>query len=371
MRIGVLTTYKIRQIEFSFDKGDYLVFGDTTLLDTVHSNEYVSIVYNGEKALSITFKGNKLGIYNKIELLQMHEGSNMTLTCKSPSVKSRKYQDNFELTAVNSNIRVVNLVNQNNYLAGVIESEGGGGAHLEYYKVQALMSRTYALQNQKRHAKEGFELCDQVHCQAYHSMLRFTPKIREAVNSTQGEVLVDDHQQMVTTYFHANCGGQTCESSYIWNNSIPYLETFIDTFCIYTKQAVWTKTISRNVWRDFLVNEYGYPENDSILGPLMYTFTQNERKAFYIHPALGIPLRDLREKFNLKSTFFSTHPEGDNVIIEGRGFGHGVGLCQEGAMKMARLGYNYQQIALYYFTGVRIVNFNEVIYFQQITTYSD
>lgn len=371
MRIGVLTAYKIKQLEFSFDKGEYIVFGDTTILDTIQSNEYVSLVVNEDAKLSVTFKGNNLGIYSKVELLQMKENSNMTLTCKVPMVKARKYQDNFELTARNSLIRVVNLVNQSNYLAGVIESEGGGGAHLEYYKVQALMSRTYALQNHDRHAKDGFELCDQVHCQAYHSMLRFTPKIRDAVYSTQGEVLVDNNQYMVTTYFHANCGGQTCDASYIWNNSIPYLESFIDTFCIYTKQAVWTKTIPKTTWRNYLVKEFDYPIKDSILGPMIYSFIQDERKAFYIHPSLGIPLRDLREEFKLKSTFFSTHPEGDNVVIEGRGFGHGVGLCQEGAMKMARMGYSYQQIALFYFTGVRIVNFNEVIYFQQKITLYD
>ena len=55
-------------------------------------------------------------------------------------------------------------------------------------------------------------------------------------------------------------------------------------------------------------------------------YEQLERKAFYIHPVFGIPLRDLREEFNLKSTFFSCYPEGNEVVIKGRGFGHGVGL---------------------------------------------
>ena len=92
---------------------------------------------------------------------------------------------------------------------------------------------------------------------------------------------------------------------------------------------------------------------------------QTERKAFYIDPVLGIPLRDLREEFNLKSTFFSCYPDGDDVLIKGRGFGHGVGLCQEGAMKMARLGFDYTQIARFYFPGVQLVNEDNERFFNQ------
>jgi stage II sporulation protein D len=89
--------------------------------------------------------------------------------------------------------------------------------------------------------------------------------------------------------------------------------------------------------------------------------------AFYQSPALGIPLRDLRTEFNLKSTFFSTYPEGMEVMIRGRGFGHGVGLCQEGAMRMAKYGYNYHQIAVYYFPGIHLVKLDQESFFTQKT----
>ena len=89
---------------------------------------------------------------------------------------------------------------------------------------------------------------------------------------------------------------------------------------------------------------------------MIYTFNQPERYAFYQYPWLGIPLRDLREQFKLKSTFFTSYPEGTDVVLRGRGYGHGVGLCQEGAMKMAKYKYNYMQIALYYFPGVTIID---------------
>ena len=90
---------------------------------------------------------------------------------------------------------------------------------------------------------------------------------------------------------------------------------------------------------------------------MIYNFRQIDRKAFYIHPSLGIPLRDLRKEFKLKSTFFSSRIDGNDVLLNGCGFGHGVGLCQEGAMKMADLEYDYRQIALYYYSDIRIINF--------------
>ena len=139
------------------------------------------------------------------------------------------------------------------------------------------------------------------------------------------------------------------------NNSVDYLSTFKDTFCCNTKQSNWTKRISKKRWSSFLSDKYGVLEED--YGDLIYNFRQIDRKAFYIHPSLGIPLRDLRKEFKLKSTFFSSRIDGNDVLLNGYGFGHGVGLCQEGAMKMADLGYDYKQIASYYYSNIRIINF--------------
>jgi stage II sporulation protein D len=90
---------------------------------------------------------------------------------------------------------------------------------------------------------------------------------------------------------------------------------------------------------------------------LMQEFRQPVRSAFYLHPVYGIPLRDLRDQFKLKSTFFDAVVVGQEVILYGKGFGHGVGLCQEGAMKMAKLGYSYDQIAKYYFPNIVLVDY--------------
>ncbi len=366
MRIGVYRDYAIKRVVFSYNQGSYSVIGDTSVLGSILPSEFVDIEHeNGRLRLKIGVIDK--GLFERVYLIQNNLGSNITLTPRNPSsAKARKYADNFEITTSSKDLTIINLVDIDNYLSGVVESEGGGGQHLEYYKVQAMMSRTYALKYVNKHSKEGFALCDRVHCQAYHSMLRFTPTIQEAVQQTSGSIMVDINDDLIDSYFHANCGGQTCEPDYVWNNSIPYLNTFKDTFCIYTKQATWEKRVSKKEWQDFLVTEYHYPIEDSLWTDKIFTFEQTDRKAFYITPALGIPLRDLRTKFNLRSTYFSVEPEGDNVLIKGKGYGHGVGLCQEGAMKMARARLDYKQIAQFYFTGARVVDLSEKHFFKQL-----
>lgn len=364
LRIGVLRDYSVKRLTFSYNDDSYSIYGDTTDFGSILSNEFVEVLWENNKVK--LKKGTiELGDFKSVYLIQNHPNTSLTLTCKTPVVKPRKYEDDFEITSSGKDLVVVNLVDIDNYLAGVVESEGGGGKHPEYYKVQALMSRTYVMKYLGKHKKDGFDLCDRVHCQAYHSMMRFTPIIDSAVKQTHDMIMLDKYGDFIDAYFHANCGGQTCEPQLVWNEQIDYLNTFIDTFCIYTKQATWEKRVSQESWKQFLVNKYDFPVYDSVFASQMFTFDQPQRTAFYIHPVFGIPLRDLREEFDLKSTFFSCYPEGTDVVIRGRGFGHGVGLCQEGAMKMAKSGYNFIQIANFYFPGIEVVNYSDQRFFDQ------
>jgi stage II sporulation protein D len=365
MRIGVLRDHSIKRITFSYNDGSYAVFADTNYFGVILPNEFVELNATSNGAVNLKIGAQELGEFSKVLLVQTLVNTSLTLTSKTPVVKPRKYKDDFEISCKSNALTVVNLVEMDNYLAGVVESEGGGGKHLEYYKVQAIMSRSYALKYLDRHKKDGFQLCDRVHCQAYHSMMRFTPIIDSAVIHTHNLVLTDTKESLIDSYFHANCGGQTCEPQYVWNESIPYLSTFKDTFCIYTKQATWETRISQEKWKRFLVNKYNFPIHDSTYAAMIFNFNQDDRKAFYLDPIFGIPLRDLREEFNLKSTYFSCRPDGEDVVISGRGFGHGVGLCQEGAMKMARSGYDFKQILLFYFPGSKVIDWHDQKVFDQ------
>jgi len=365
LRIGVLRDYDVKQVVFAYNDGSYQVYGDTNYYATILPNEFVELTCLGQKQIQLKVGATILDTVAKISLMGTKEGGSIVYSSKTGQFKERKYKDDVEISTTTNTLTIVNLVDMNNYLGGVVESEGGGGKSMEYYKVQALMSRTYAMKYLGKHSKEGFDICDRTHCQAYHYMLRFSQQIDTAVRSTDGMVMIDASGKLIDSYFHANCGGQTSEPDYVWNDKIPYLRTFKDTFCIYTKQATWEKRIPQETWKNYLITTFHYPIDDSLFGPMIYSFNQPDRCAFYVHPSLGIPLRDIREKFGLKSTFFNTYPEGADIVLRGRGYGHGVGLCQEGAMRMAKYGYSYQQIALYYFPGVRFMNYKTDAFFKQ------
>jgi stage II sporulation protein D len=176
----------------------------------------------------------EVGSYNKIKLIQNASFGNLTLTQKNTEVKPRKYVGDFEVSNNKNSLQIVNCVYLEDYISGVVESEGGVGHHLEYYKAQAVLSRTYAMRNLNRHGKDGYDLCDRTHCQAYFNKWRFSNNILKAVQETKQDVLIDSNYHYVEGFFHANCGGQTCEPQYIWNEKIDYLSSFVDTFCIYT-----------------------------------------------------------------------------------------------------------------------------------------
>ena len=366
LKVGIMRAYKLSSFKVSYHSGNYKVFGDSTELTTIWKDQSVYFKRSGDK-VKVEKAGKNLGSFDTVYVQKVQEDNSFKIQSVSPSSKKvKKYKDNLIIVPEsNSYLTVINEVEMENYLAGVIESEGGGGKHLEYYKVQAILSRTYVLDHLNKHYKDGFSVCDRVHCQAYHNMLRFTPSIQTAVDETKGIIMLDKNLQLADGYFFANCGGQTSESDYVWNQPVAYCRSIVDTFCIQSKQANWTKKIAKSSWKNYLVGHFGFPVNDSLFGEYLYNFKQPTRRAFYIDPRLGIPLRDIRSKFKLKSTWFDCHPDGDHVVLDGKGFGHGVGLCQEGAMKMAKLGYSYEQILKFYFTDIQMFNYFHWLFLRQ------
>lgn len=364
--IGILRRYTIEDLLISYHNGSYNVYGDSQRVFTMLPTESIQIKRRGEK-LQLLQGVRDLGSFDTIvveETLPNHTFRIQGL--KPQKIKERKYYNNLLITIdTEKGLKIVNKVNINNYLGGVIESEGGGGRHIEYYKVQAVLSRTYALSHLKKHAKEGFNLCDQVHCQAYHNMLIYTSSIEKAVKETRQIVMVDQQMNLANGFFFANCGGQTSEADFVWNRSVPYCKSVIDTFCIHTRQATWEKRIPKIKWEAYLEKQFGYPIKDSAYNNLLYHFRQEQRLAFYQIPQLGIPLRDIRYHFKLRSTWFDCYLEGQEVVLKGKGFGHGVGLCQEGAMNMAKNKYNFKAIMQFYFKGVGIINYYDYLFFRQ------
>lgn len=361
MRIGLYDRYEVHKIAIGNASGQYKIFGDSSEF------KLSGTLYISASADSVYVKSDSK-YYGKFKMFRLtadnHSGI-FKIKCLDPSIKEHTFDDDLEISANRGHLIMVNIVDMVNYLSGVIQSEGGSGRDLEYYKVQALISRTYALKNLNKHAKEGFNLCDATHCQAYHNRNTSSTNIRQAVLDTKNEIMVSHEGELIGTYFHASCGGQTSDASYVWNTSLSYCKPFIDTFCMHAKQANWSKKISKWQWENFLKKDYHLDLEHPLVSEQMYSFKQDVRKAFYIHPSLGIPLRDIRSEFKLKSTFFDVSLIGNEVVLNGHGFGHGVGLCQEGAMKMAGHGYGYLQIASYYFDQIKVMTYSEYLVYKE------
>ena len=118
-----------------------------------------------------------------------------------------------------------------------MQAEAGKGHWLEYYKLQSVSCRTYALANKRRHAGEGFEVCDATHCQVFHGRNK-QDSIRLAVALTRDLVVVDSDIRLIHATFHSNCGGETMNAEDVWSKSEPYLISTIDTFCLHEPHSV-------------------------------------------------------------------------------------------------------------------------------------
>jgi stage II sporulation protein D len=343
--------------------------------------------------------------------------------------QQREYDNDLYISIRNDSFFLINDVNFEKYIAGVVEAEGGSKAHIEYYKAQAILCRTYAAKHYTKHLEEGFNLCDGQHCQAYKGRCKYNLSILDAALQTSGLVVVDSSRNLISATFYANSGGQTANSEDVWITALPYLRAVQDTFSIHGRGYAWEKNIPLASWKTYLstkgfslephekyvpftldtIWDNNAVENertllsffvkDSTSGttvdsletntsdssnmqsfridtiqhkkeqkhfPLDFTFDQTERKKYFSFRACDtlLPLRTIRSDWKLRSTFFSVRADADTVYLSGRGYGHGVGLSQEGAMRMAECNYTYDQIIKFYFTGVQIMNIRAVNFYR-------
>jgi stage II sporulation protein D len=207
-----------------------------------------------------------------------------------------------------------------------------------------------------KHEADGFHLCDQTHCQVYKGRCSRTD-IMIATSKTAGQVMIDSEGDLISAVFHSNSGGQTANSEDVWSKALPYLRSKTDSFSIGQRSYYWTQSMKKQEWLDYLNRTYNYPIDDPLAQKQVLSFSQPYRKVWLTN---GISLKRIRQDLHLRSTFFSISTEGDIVTFTGRGFGHGVGMSQEGAIRMAKSGYSYDYILKFYYTGIEIIQLDEI-----------
>jgi stage II sporulation protein D len=298
------------------------------------------------------------GLASHVELRSLSTESVIRVRCISPEIESRVYDDNLLVIPEERFLTLVNQVDLDKYLAGVVETEAGPNAEKEFYKAQSVLCRTYALKQMDRHISEGFSLCDGNHCQAYKGKSTLNPGILEAIVETSAMVLADYNFKLITAAYHANSGGQTQRASDIWLSDADYLQSVVDPYSLHQAHAKWQDTISFKEWKEYLLKN-GMKSVSKIPDEIIY-IEQMRRKKYFILDTDSIRMSKIREDWGFRSTFFDMFPDGDSILIWGKGFGHGIGMSQEGAMKMARDGFSYQDILRFYFNDVRLMDFRDL-----------
>jgi stage II sporulation protein D len=245
------------------------------------------------------------------------------------------------------------------YVERVVASESGSADSRDSLRALALVVRTFALH--ESHGHPDYDLCDSTHCQLLH--WGGNPQRRSAAHAatlaTAGETLWF-HGSRALAYFNKDCGGHTASPAEIWPraHAVPYLPSQQDRFCATGDGKEWASEIARADltaalaaagavapgWQHISVERRG--ESGRAI-TLRLDAAQVSAETFLL--AAGQSLGWSR----IPSTWFEVRQQGDHFLFHGRGWGHGVGLCQKGAAAMAAQGNTSAQILQHYFPGAQ------------------
>jgi stage II sporulation protein D len=350
VRVRLLTGKNPDYLFFTVTSGAYQVDNYRNEKIILNEGDVVILARNNDM-IAVKTRGEPVVPADSMIFRALTGESSFSLASGLPEMTKWNYSGDLECSIDLAAILLINTCDIEKYIAGVVKAEGGNGKYEEYFKTQAVITRTYTYRNLGKHMADGYDLCDDTHCQVYEGNTSDS-LIVNAVLHTRGLVITTPDSNLINSAFHSNCGGETSPSEYVWLTSLPYLKKVIDPYCTSSGNAAWEKRISLNDWISmFEESGYGNISRDIT----SYRFDQAERKQDYVTGTLSVPLIVIRDKLGLKSTWFSVSVSGDSLILKGRGYGHGVGLCQEGAMEMAKSGKKYKDIVAFYYNDVRII----------------
>lgn len=242
------------------------------------------------------------------------------------------------------------------YLYGVVKSEMGTSyktngerkdVDIEALKAQAVASRTYAVYKINSSSNSEYDLTATTSDQVYNPN-NVTEIVKDAVDSTSGQVITY-YGEIICAYFFSTSGGHTEAPENVWYSSLPYLEGVEDPYEPYIEgKSEWEARISASKYGKIEIlstNENGRVMELKV-GDEVYTKNNIRMK-------LGASL--------IKSTWFELEYDEDTneYVFKGKGYGHGVGMSQYGAMGMAEAGFNYEEILKWYYMDVEIEPENE------------
>lgn len=361
--------------------------------------------------------GEKLGNSIKITPPMVSENDFYTSPSGYMDVDGVPYRGGVRFLLSGSSLKTINVVDVEDYLRGVIPKEIGTSTPIEALKTQAVISRSFAYANWNKFAKEGYNLDDTIASQAYGGMRVESKNTDRAVFETRGEVLYYK-DSIANTIFHATSGGYTESIEAVWGgNAVPYLRSMADPYSVDTRNSTWEATFDLgDIARRFsgigtpralhilkrtpsgrietlkIVgsggektmsgNQFRMAMGSTVLKSTNFDLKPievAEKKSHTVITARGTVPLDHRQKLTAKGlspierlTAITAKgietlkpssgtqglsdylPLASKTTFYGRGYGHGVGLSQYGAIAMAEDGMDYRAILDFYFPGTHI-----------------
>lgn len=314
---------------------------DKKVLQKIEKDKPFAVDFASMKAEAIEIRGEKV----ELKDLQV-------------TINNKKYFGGVRVNKNKGSLTVINIVPVEEYLRGVLPEEMSISFHIEALKAQAVAARTFTLKNTGRHKAEGYDLCDSTHCQTYEGVSTASEVTDKAVAATRGEVVYFNGAAALTT-FHTDSGGMTESIEDVWGQKLPYLVPATEL----TKQTQpWTVKLTKTDFSERMGAEFGSLNSitlsNMIIGQSTTDRTASGRVKFALiagsKKTVKMTGADMRKKFSLPSTLFNVKIEGGEIIFEGFGRGHGVGLSQYGAEAYAKSGWKYDQILKHYYKGTEL-----------------
>lgn len=349
------------------------------------------IVRQKNEELHITASKGKLKIKTKSKRPQTVDrrvfkatgstpGECIAIATDKTSLNKACYEGEFVVSANGNKVNVVNVIDIEEYLRGVVPYEIGklDESKIEALKAQAIAARTYAYKHFGSRATQGFDVYADTRDQVYKGLHSATEITDKAVRETEG-IVMTYNKEFITAYYHSTCGGQT-EGVVTWGRpDHPYLQSKPDLrpdgtpWCRESNYTEWTREFTEDELRDLFqtnakeakanVPSFSSIHSISILDTLksgrIHTLEISTNNGKFTAKADKIRWLFKRGGTILPSCFFRIHHNGNLWILKGKGFGHGVGLCQMGARARAQAGQSYIQILTHYYPGITLEKFTK------------
>lgn len=303
-----------------------------------------------KKKINIKYIDNKIYIDNdEFEKVDISNKGIMT-------IGNNKYYGDIYIKQVNSKLQIVNFVDIEKYLLGVVPYEMPSSFPLEALKAQTVIARSYAQTNINR-KKKDFDLYDDTRSQVYSGIPKSRlSNVEKAIKETKGEVITYNGR-VIDALFHSYSGGYTASAKEVYGNDIEYLKPVEDKYSKGVPMSVltWTYLIPKSQLEKeigFIPVDYDieYTESNRVKYIILYNEDRSLEKKY-----TGAEFRRKYSTSKIKSTAYNINIENGDIKVVGSGYGHGVGFSQWSSKTMAEdEKMSYKDIINFFYTGVKV-----------------